>query len=84
MYAALEQGGDGPDNRWFQLEKLTSVRPADLGNRTRLAKVGSPTLAVRSEQTALLHIAAAEVITVEMRAFNASRSFHVGNYRTQI
>lgn len=74
--AALESGRERSGNRRSQPEILTRVCAHDPRYGAGLAQIARPALACRFEQTAFLHIAAAKVISIEVRAFGARRCSH--------
>ncbi len=76
LHAALKNGGDGAYDLYFKFHVLAGVGARDLGDRAREAKIARPMLALRLEQAAFLHVTAAIVIAVKMRAFFSSWGFH--------
>ena len=77
----LEQGLDRSRHSGVQFQIFTGIGSADARDRTGSAQVGRPALAGNLEQAAFFNVSAAEVITVEIWAFDAGRSFHEKNYR---
>ena len=69
LHPPHERGRERTTHFWPQFHELTGIRHADLRHRTGGAKVTRPILASGFKQTAFLHVASTEVITVKMRAF---------------
>lgn len=76
LHAPLKDSAQGPRHRPVQFQKLASIGLQDRRNGAGTAKIGRPLLAGCLKQTAFFHVAAAEIVAIEIFTFFASGSFH--------
>ncbi len=74
--AALKESLNGPRHSGRELQKFTGICARDPRHGAGFAQITRPALARCLKQTTLLHVAAAEVITVEIGTFRPGRSSH--------
>jgi hypothetical protein len=77
LHSPLKQGCEGPSHRATQLEKFAGIGLQNPWHGTRLAQVARPAFARCLQQSALLHVPAAEVVAVEILALFSCWSPHL-------
>jgi hypothetical protein len=76
LHAALKSGGKRPDNRWLQLKILAGICARNSRHRAGLTQITCPALSRGFEQAAFLHVTAAKIVSIKVRALSPSRGSH--------